>query len=47
LSGGQKTRLSIARALYSRADIYILNDPFPPLDSKYAKIYSKIYLKNN
>ena len=33
LSGGQKLRISLARALYSEADIYLLDDPFSALDS--------------
>ena len=33
LSGGQKTRISIARASYSEADIYIFDDPLSPLDN--------------
>lgn len=27
MSGGQKTRINIARALYYNSDIYILDDP--------------------
>ena len=33
LSGGQKTRLTIARAVYSDADIYLFDDPFSALDA--------------
>ena len=32
LSGGQKTRLSIARAMYSDSDIYLFDDPISALD---------------
>lgn len=37
ISGGQKARLSLARALYSEADIYLLDDPISAVDSKVAK----------
>ena len=40
LSGGQKARLSFARALYFDADIYLFDDPISAVDSKVAK---KIY----
>ena len=33
LSGGQKARINIARALYSDRDIYIFDDPISSLDS--------------
>jgi ATP-binding cassette subfamily C (CFTR/MRP) protein 1 len=33
LSGGQKSRISIARALYSAGDIFILDDPISALDA--------------
>ncbi|XP_077490031.1 ATP-binding cassette sub-family C member 2-like [Amblyomma americanum] len=32
LSGGQKQRISIARAVYSRSDVYLLDDPLSALD---------------
>jgi ATP-binding cassette subfamily C (CFTR/MRP) protein 4 len=37
LSGGQKARLAFARALYSDADIYLLDDPISAVDSKVAR----------
>ncbi len=37
LSGGQKARISFGRALYSEAEIYLLDDPFSAVDSKVLK----------
>ncbi|XP_028090867.1 ABC transporter C family member 12-like isoform X4 [Camellia sinensis] len=33
ISGGQKQRVSMARAVYSNADVYIFDDPFSALDT--------------
>ncbi|KAJ2829936.1 Multidrug resistance-associated protein 1 [Coemansia erecta] len=33
ISGGQRARLALARTLYSRADIYILDDPLSAVDA--------------
>ncbi|CAF4026761.1 unnamed protein product [Rotaria sordida] len=37
LSGGQKARISLARALYTDADLYLLDDPIAAVDPKVAK----------
>ncbi|KAJ2715090.1 hypothetical protein H4R19_001394 [Coemansia spiralis] len=33
ISGGQRARLALARTLYSRADIYVLDDPISAVDA--------------
>ena len=37
LSGGQKARLALARALYADGDIFLLDDPISAVDAKVAK----------
>ncbi|PVV02380.1 hypothetical protein BB560_003167, partial [Smittium megazygosporum] len=53
LSGGQKSRISLARAVYSRADIYLLDDPLSSVDANVGQhIFDHVIgpngmLKNN
>ena len=37
LSGGQKARIALARACYSDADVYLLDDPLSAVDSNVAR----------
>ena len=44
LSGGQRTRLAMTRAVYSRADIYLMDDPLSSLDAKVSEnIFRKVF----
>lgn len=46
LSGGQKARLSLARAVYARADVYLLDDILSAVDSHVGKnILNKVLSK--
>lgn len=43
LSGGQKQRVAVARAVYSDADLYLLDDPLSAVDSHVGKhIFDKV-----
>lgn len=41
LSGGQKARISVARAVYQEKDIYLMDDPISALD---ASVRKKLFL---
>lgn len=45
LSGGQKARIALARAVYSDKDIYLLDDPFSAIDSRVAENILKLCIK--
>ncbi len=46
ISGGQRARISLARAIYSDADIYLLDDPISAVDPKVANdIFEECILK--
>ncbi|EGW33918.1 uncharacterized protein SPAPADRAFT_148152 [Spathaspora passalidarum NRRL Y-27907] len=47
LSGGQKARLALARAVYARADVYLFDDVLSAVDSHVAKNIVDLVLSKN
>lgn len=45
ISGGQKARISLARAVFSNADIYLLDDPLSAVDPEVANAIYKECIK--
>lgn len=46
LSGGQKQRIALARAIYSNADIYLIDDCLSALDAYVGKkIFMNVFKK--
>lgn len=47
LSGGQKARVSLARAVYSERPILLMDDPISALDANVRKkIFKKVFLEH-
>ena len=45
LSGGQKARVNLARAVYHDADIFLLDDPLSAVDASVARhIFDKLVM---
>lgn len=46
LSGGQRSRINLARAVYRKAELYLLDDPLASVDCKTAAhIFKKCFLR--
>lgn len=45
LSGGQKSRIALARAVYRDSDIYLLDDPLGAVDAHVSQVAHDTTLK--
>lgn len=46
LSGGQKARVSLARAVYQDYDLVLMDDPISALDATVKKeVFKKVFMK--
>ena len=45
LSGGQRSRISLARAVYANADVYLLDDPLSAVDTQVGSYLFKYCIK--
>ena len=44
LSGGQRSRVALARAIYADADLYLFDDPFSAIDIKVSEeIFENVF----
>jgi ABC-type multidrug transport system fused ATPase/permease subunit len=47
LSGGQKSRIALARAVYRDSDIYLLDDPLGAVDAHVSQVTHDTTLKRH